>query len=256
MPAALPWRMECSEARRQPAWDGSSEPDRVVPRVCVLPCSGISRDSRHKRRATGGRRNIHQKKRKFEMGRPAAQTKMGAKRSVNIRRPAAVGTRGRGDYTGADTLDQRPYHLPLDLGFATPAAASTFLLPRHHPQFGGSSRRSHSLSHRWQKGMRRPCEGEYPRAATHWGPTPPLHAALHRCGSHYREASSLRALGSAIRCRIWILSIGVASPTMVVVVALSDVGVALSALLCRLQCPCCSRSRWQPEVPRHAPGCG
>ena len=46
---------------------------------------GISRDSRHKRRATGGRRNIHQKKRKFEMGRPAAQTKMGAKRVHVVR---------------------------------------------------------------------------------------------------------------------------------------------------------------------------
>jgi small subunit ribosomal protein S8e len=46
---------------------------------------GISRDSRHKRRATGGRRNIHQKKRKFELGRPAANTKMGAKRVSTVR---------------------------------------------------------------------------------------------------------------------------------------------------------------------------
>jgi len=46
---------------------------------------GISRDSRHKRRLTGGRRNVHQKKRKFEMGRPAAQTKMGAKRVHVVR---------------------------------------------------------------------------------------------------------------------------------------------------------------------------
>jgi small subunit ribosomal protein S8e len=46
---------------------------------------GISRDSRHKRRATGGRRNIHQKKRKFELGRPAAMTKMGAKRVHVVR---------------------------------------------------------------------------------------------------------------------------------------------------------------------------
>jgi len=46
---------------------------------------GISRDSRHKRRATGGRRNIHQKKRKFELGRPAAETKMGAKRVHVVR---------------------------------------------------------------------------------------------------------------------------------------------------------------------------
>jgi len=46
---------------------------------------GISRDSRHKRRSTGGRRNIHQKKRKFELGRPSAQTKMGAKRVHVVR---------------------------------------------------------------------------------------------------------------------------------------------------------------------------
>lgn len=37
---------------------------------------GIGRDSRHKHRLTGGRRNIHQKKRKFEVGRPAAMTKL------------------------------------------------------------------------------------------------------------------------------------------------------------------------------------
>ena len=40
---------------------------------------GISRDSRHKRRATGGRMPVHQKKRKFEMGRQASMTKMGPK---------------------------------------------------------------------------------------------------------------------------------------------------------------------------------
>jgi len=40
---------------------------------------GISRDSRHKRRLTGGRRAIHQKKRKFELGRPSANTKLGGK---------------------------------------------------------------------------------------------------------------------------------------------------------------------------------
>jgi small subunit ribosomal protein S8e len=36
-------------------------------------------------RATGGRRNIHQKKRKFELGRPAANTKIGAKRVHTVR---------------------------------------------------------------------------------------------------------------------------------------------------------------------------
>ena len=37
---------------------------------------GICRDSRHKRRNTGGRRKIHIKKRKFELGRPGANTKL------------------------------------------------------------------------------------------------------------------------------------------------------------------------------------
>merc|ERR1712061_468587 len=40
---------------------------------------------RHKHRKTGGRVNIHQKKRKFEMGRPAAMTKLGTKRVRPVR---------------------------------------------------------------------------------------------------------------------------------------------------------------------------
>eukprot|EP00953_Heterococcus_sp_UTEX-ZZ885_P032413 16939-Heterococcus_DN1.PRE.1 len=47
-------------------------------RCGVLP--GISRDSRHKRRETGGKRCQVRKKRKFELGRPAANTKMGPTR--------------------------------------------------------------------------------------------------------------------------------------------------------------------------------
>jgi small subunit ribosomal protein S8e len=46
---------------------------------------GINRDSRHKRRSTGGRMPVHQKKRKFEMGRPAANTKLGGKRVREVR---------------------------------------------------------------------------------------------------------------------------------------------------------------------------
>jgi len=47
---------------------------------------GISRDSRHKRRATSGRMPIHKKKRKFEMGRQPAMTKlMGPKRVRPVR---------------------------------------------------------------------------------------------------------------------------------------------------------------------------
>jgi ribosomal protein eS8 len=39
-------------------------------------CVGISRDSTHKRRPTGGKRISIRKKRKFELGRPAAMTKL------------------------------------------------------------------------------------------------------------------------------------------------------------------------------------
>merc|ERR1712226_1405748 len=46
---------------------------------------GISRDSRHKRRLTGGRMPIHQKKRKFESGKPAANTKLAEKRIRLVR---------------------------------------------------------------------------------------------------------------------------------------------------------------------------
>lgn len=46
---------------------------------------GISRDSRHKKRQTGGSRAIHQKKRAFEKGRPAALTKIGDKKVKKIR---------------------------------------------------------------------------------------------------------------------------------------------------------------------------
>jgi len=46
---------------------------------------GISRDSRHKRRLTGGRMPIHKKKRLFESGRPQANTKLGEKRVTRIR---------------------------------------------------------------------------------------------------------------------------------------------------------------------------
>jgi small subunit ribosomal protein S8e len=46
---------------------------------------GISRDSRHKRRATGGRKANLKKKRLYESGRPGANTKLGAMRIHNLR---------------------------------------------------------------------------------------------------------------------------------------------------------------------------
>jgi len=45
----------------------------------------ISRNSRHKRRATGGRMPIHKKKRKFEMGRVPTMTKLGPKKVTLVR---------------------------------------------------------------------------------------------------------------------------------------------------------------------------
>lgn len=46
---------------------------------------GINRDSRHKRRATSGRMPVHQKKRKFEMGRQPSMTKLGQARVRPVR---------------------------------------------------------------------------------------------------------------------------------------------------------------------------
>ena len=46
---------------------------------------GITRDSQHKRRLTGGKKPKHHMKRKFEMGRQMAMTKIGAKRTREVR---------------------------------------------------------------------------------------------------------------------------------------------------------------------------
>ncbi|KAJ8982056.1 hypothetical protein NQ317_001465 [Molorchus minor] len=46
---------------------------------------GISRDHWHKRRATGGKRKPLRKKRKFELGRPAANTRLGPRRIHYVR---------------------------------------------------------------------------------------------------------------------------------------------------------------------------
>lgn len=46
---------------------------------------GISRDSRHKKRATGGRMPVHKKKRMYEMGRQPSMTKLGSRRVKPVR---------------------------------------------------------------------------------------------------------------------------------------------------------------------------
>merc|ERR1712232_454520 len=51
----------------------------------VAVAMGLSRDSQHKRRLTGGKKPHHHKKRKHEMGRQMAMTKIGAKRIHKIR---------------------------------------------------------------------------------------------------------------------------------------------------------------------------
>merc|ERR1711865_1183482 len=50
-----------------------------------LSTMGITRSSFKKRRATGGKRPVYRKKRKFELGRPAAGTKIGPKRMRSVR---------------------------------------------------------------------------------------------------------------------------------------------------------------------------
>ena len=56
---------------------------------------GISRDSWHKRRATGGRQVPVHKGRKYELGRPAAMTKIGPKRVHEVRTMGYVFFPGR-----------------------------------------------------------------------------------------------------------------------------------------------------------------
>jgi small subunit ribosomal protein S8e len=46
---------------------------------------GISRDSRHKKRSTGGRMPVHKKKRAFELGRVPGNAKLGKAQIQRIR---------------------------------------------------------------------------------------------------------------------------------------------------------------------------
>jgi len=74
---------------------------------------GISRDSRHKRRATGGKQKAYRKKRKYELGRPSAETKLGTKRIHPVRvRGGAIKHRAlrleSGNYSwGSETVTRK-----------------------------------------------------------------------------------------------------------------------------------------------------
>lgn len=68
----------------------SSNADPTAPLSPLLPyhsfhLAAITRDSRHKRRSTGGRRHPHQKQRKYESARPASMTRMGPTRVHLVR---------------------------------------------------------------------------------------------------------------------------------------------------------------------------
>lgn len=53
--------------------------------ILLTSPQGITREGRHKRRETGGRRAQFRKKRKFELGRPPAMTKIGEPRIHEVR---------------------------------------------------------------------------------------------------------------------------------------------------------------------------
>ncbi|CDU85193.1 ribosomal protein S8.e, variant [Plasmodium yoelii 17X] len=67
---------------------------------------GISRDGRHKLRLTGGKKKIHKKKRKYELGRPPSNTKLGS-RQVHV-----VRGRGRNYKYRAIKLDSGSFSWP------------------------------------------------------------------------------------------------------------------------------------------------
>ncbi|XP_016086508.1 40S ribosomal protein S8-like [Sinocyclocheilus grahami] len=70
-------------------WLGSSGASHaeisVVGALSHLTAAGISRDHWHKRRKTGGKRKPYHKKRKYEPGRPPANTKIGPRRIHTVR---------------------------------------------------------------------------------------------------------------------------------------------------------------------------
>merc|ERR1711881_189978 len=69
---------------------------------------GISRDSFHKRRKTGGKLTKWRKKRKFELGRPPSMTKIGEKRIHPVR------TRGGNHKYRALRLDHGNFSWPSE----------------------------------------------------------------------------------------------------------------------------------------------
>ncbi|GJS98140.1 40S ribosomal protein S8 [Tanacetum coccineum] len=69
--------------------------------------SSISRDSMHKRRATGGKKKAWRKKRKYELGRQPANTKISSNKTV--RRVRVRGGNVKGVATELVTVDAAPF---------------------------------------------------------------------------------------------------------------------------------------------------
>jgi len=85
----VPGRGTVGRARRPWRAVGSfgkifATPTRTVADAADV-AQGITRSSFKKRRATGGKRPVYRKKRKYELGRPAAGTRIGPKRVRTVR---------------------------------------------------------------------------------------------------------------------------------------------------------------------------
>ncbi|KAJ8779529.1 hypothetical protein J1605_012413 [Eschrichtius robustus] len=72
-------------ARAAPGAAGIGAASGTIMAAGIGTGRGISRDNWHKRRKTGGKRKPYHKKRKYELGRPAANTKIGPRRIHTVR---------------------------------------------------------------------------------------------------------------------------------------------------------------------------
>ncbi|XP_008592200.1 PREDICTED: 40S ribosomal protein S8, partial [Galeopterus variegatus] len=82
---SLPWRAERAARPARGLVLASHPVSQWLKLPSLLPHTGISRDNWHKRRKTGGKRKPYHKKRKYELGRPAANTKIGPRRIHTVR---------------------------------------------------------------------------------------------------------------------------------------------------------------------------
>jgi hypothetical protein len=107
-PHAAIARRLAAHARRPPLASGGRRSPRAPP---TAPPPGISRDSLHKRRATGGRQKAWRKKKKYELGRQPANTKLSSNVAVRT-----VRTRGGNTKFRALRLDQGNYSWGSEVG--------------------------------------------------------------------------------------------------------------------------------------------